>query len=1333
MPSRRTIVQLVIITLLVIASGLIFLSSPLAGRLAVSLLNDGLNHESKGIRIDGDVRFRPWGPGVVVEKPVIRFDETGRIEAQRLSISFALLPLLGRRVMFDDILLEEPVVALKLPPQQTTPPEEEKPDNEKAEKKEPFTGIHLPDLPFRLQADRLWIRGGKISVEQGDATLANFPDINLILQRKGNDYRATFETGRGNLDFEGRSIDVHGIRARLSFDTSIKKPFSIDQLTVYMPSTTLMVSGQNLQLDPLDGRLDLMASMPLSRVREFLPDFPPIGGSIRLQATATGPVTNPVLTGEVELQETTIGVGDGEELNLETVRLPFTIDREKALFSGAQFKMGEGNVFLKEGWLNFDEHLSCNWQLRLVDTTLNEILENYTLKNVPYVMEVEGDLGLGGTIDPLEMKGDFDLNVPFMDIRTAGWYDDDWPKALQILKLLPGGGNGKGTLALYPDRFEIVEAIATSPNTDTLVKVHNHFGFDGYFDLRYWSDNFNFREVPTIAGIDIKGKAALNVRIHGIECERIDADIRSPNLTVSGMNLGRSRFDILFKDKKLQFLHGRFRHGSSSFRGSLSLDFNPSKLVLSTRISTREMDVRDFFEIVNLDRGLGTMLEGTFSAKGRLRGPVDRFSGKIEGDFSDFGLESFRLDEGKVRATIRKNDVTFETCEFKKDDARFVLSGGLQDWERYDLSVRSDALRLQSFDFLQPYVRGADTPATLSARVTGALADPYIQGVVQFDPLDFGKERYGPSEVHVELTGDQISLNALLFDRKLSTRLNLSFVGEEALNLSLTATDLPYAPLLDPLLGEKIQNGKLTAEMNYSGNLDQPLSGEGDLVMHRLSGEYRGLLIESQAPIKARIARQAVSIDSFVLATDGALANIRGRYEQSGRLDLIMDGEADLKLAPRLSESVLAAEGGLMFDLQLSMLGDRTDIQGTLGLRRGQFELADLQGPLEDVEGEVLFSGNRILFDNFRSIYAGGRVEARGEARIGESSEHTLDRWNLHLDLHKISFQIQPGMEPILSGRLFVNGDGFPFNVAGVLEVNSMEYLRSVRWQKAILVDSVRDALKPRRAREGPIRKDDTFQYDIEIKARDSIRIRNNLADLSLSADLRLVGNDNRPALLNTLSSAGGKIYFQQNPFDVKRFVIEFNDREKINPLLDIEGSNRLTYLDDGEERDVTLNLRIAGTLEQPEILLTSNSDLSQTDLVSLLLVGHPSTGTDTMETSGNSSAATGLSLISDITGVDEQVRSRFKIDEFRLTTEYNEASTSTGAAIVPRLMVGKRLSDNVQINFSTAISDETVDKERSFELKYRWKWLTVQGKWDSDAVKPEGNFGLDLKLNYSH
>ena len=1332
MPDRRTILGLGTVAALTVLSVLLFLSSPMAGRLALSALNSGLEH-SENLRVRGDVRFRLWSPGLIVEHPVLDFDDRGTVEAKRLSVSIALLPLLGKRVMFKDILLEEPTAELHLPPSDLSTPANPEEKSENTEPQEVFTGIHLPDLPFRLQADRLWIRGGRISLKRGEAPLASFSDLNLILLRKGNEYCATFETGQGNLILDAQTLDVHSVRARISFGQSIHDPFAIDALTIYMPSTTFIVSGRDIELETLNGRLDLIASMPLSRIREFLPDFPPVSGSILLQATATGPATNPVLTGEAELQEVAIDIGDGEKLDLQTVRLPFTVDRKRATFSGAQFKMGKGDVFLKEGWLNFDEQLHCNWQLRLVDTTLNEILENYTLKNVPYTMDVEGDLGLAGTIDPLEMKGDFDLDVPHMDIRASGWYADDWPRALRILEFLPGGGNGKGTLALYPDRFEIVEATATSANTDTVVKVKNHFGFDGYFDLHYWSDRFDFKEVSPIAEIDIKGKAALDVRIHGIECERIDAEIRSPNLTVAGMNLGRSRFEVLFKDQKLQFRRGRFRHGASSFRGSLSLDFNPATVRLSSRISTKDMDVRDFFEIVDLDRGLGAKLEGSFAAKGRLHGPIGKFSGKIEGQFTDFGFEAFHFDKGRVKASISKNDVSFDTCDFTKDGASFTLSGKLEDWKKYNMSVKSEALRLKTFDFLDPYVHDTDVGAVLSAHAKGDLADPYIQGVVQFDPLPLGDQTYGPSEVHVELTSDQISLDALLFDRRVSTQLNLSFVGEEALNLSFSADDIAFTPLLDPLLGNEIENGRLTAEMNYSGSMDDPLSGDGLFMLHRLSGEYRGMLIESQAPIKARIARGAMSIDPFVLATSGALATLRGRYERSGRFDLLLDGEADLKLAPKLFDSVLAAEGGLICDLQLSMLDGRTDVQGTMGIRRGQFELSSLQGPLEDVEGEVLFSGNRVLFENFRAIYGGGRIEGRGEARIGGDRERTFDRWNLSADVHKISFQIQPGMEPVLSGRLSAVGDDFPFEVGGALTVDSMEYLRSVRWQKALLVDSVRDAFKPRRAREGPNRENDAMHYNVEIKARDSIRIRNNLADLSLSADLLLVGSDNRPALLNTLSSAGGTIYFQQNPFDVKRFVVEFNDREKINPLLDIEGSNRLTYLDDGEEREVTLNLRIAGTLEQPEILLTSNSDLSQTDLVSLLLVGHPSTRTDTMETGGTASAATGLSLISDITGVDEQVRSRFKIDEFRLTTEYNEASTSTGAAIVPRLLVGKRISDNVQINFSTAISDETVDKERSFELKYRWKWLTVQGKWDSDAVKPEGNFGLDLKLNYTH
>jgi translocation and assembly module TamB len=250
----------------------------------------------------------------------------------------------------------------------------------------------------------------------------------------------------------------------------------------------------------------------------------------------------------------------------------------------------------------------------------------------------------------------------------------------------------------------------------------------------------------------------------------------------------------------------------------------------------------------------------------------------------------------------------------------------------------------------------------------------------------------------------------------------------------------------------------------------------------------------------------------------------------------------------------------------------------------------------------------------------------------------------------------------------------------------------------------------------------DWLALDVAVHAGGNVRVDNNLAKGRLRGDLRLTGTNTQPGLLGTIEAQeGSQIFFRGNTFAVSQAILEFKDRREIDPVFDLHAQTSV--------REYVVNLHGFGRVRDPQIMLSSDPDLPEGDILSLLTIGI--TSHDKSDTVSAAGAVAGEAIFN-ATGLDKQVQ-RFlprnpllRDLSFHISSTYNESS----GTVVPTAQLESRfLTERLKLGMSQPMGSQRGTRA-SAEYRFDDR-LSTQFQWDNERDEQLPNFGVDLKLRW--
>ncbi len=1258
----------------------------------------------------------------------VQFPEGNSLVIDGVLVEVDLLPLFSNRLVVPRVEILKPRVHWSLP-SGTDPPEETKPPIH--EEDSPFS---FPELPFDVELGEVSIRDVGAELALAGEEPSTLEKLSISLEPHKGIHRLHLESGPLKGFIADMKLLVTRIEAQADLDFSAKR-LDLSFLHLTLPQTLLSLAG-SLDAESSEAALFLHLHLPLDElvrvIRPAVPGMLPLTGLLTIDLETQGSLSNPKALGMIKLDD--VAWQTKPDINYlynpREFHLPFEIDRTGVTVEDGLWYTGDagnrmGFVHFPKAHIAFDDKLTTRADLRCEDCDVAQICEDFSVRDSRARFRANGPLWLAGTLNPFDLRGevDFDITNLYVDAKP---YRQALAGNSSLILHLPKAHFHTGQ-ELNGSYYRFVNGLVTAGESRVAVPV-TQFGFDEHFHFEYTSDHINMNDVGPIAGMTYEGIGSVWMTLDGPAGEPlITAGADLNHFSLEGFPTGRTKTDIRYWDAVLQFQNIEARKPSGLIRGKLDVDFSHDPLKLYAEAQTEGLSIKDLIHTTQLDDSFAQNLSGTVVGQGVVQGTPDDLNGGAKLSFTSFAFSGQRMDKGRCQADFQHNNVRFSNCVLERDEARLEASGTLTGWQEWDIQVASQGLELGMIDALNPMFNDNHSSMILKGRVEGSMNAPRINADMLWAPTLLRGAPLGPSEFHLEITSDYLKLIGSLFGKQLKHKVLASFDSSNAVALEAQATQAQLAPWLTLTTGVRVDSLLVSGTMQAQALVSDFWNMKGKADVSSMVFLQDGQTLKNATAFSVLFEKNKLRLPPVTFLGKSSNLEVQASWQKNKMADILVRGTTDLRALEAFSEEVEQAYGPVRLSLHWFGKGNRPHYVGSLSVSQGFIKFSDWDTPLENLQASLDLDTGHLSVGNLQLGYNGGSLKANGLMTLNPTT-FQIENTDISAQVDRVLFPLHEDIDPILSGSLRVTGAPWPLQLSGNLEIKQLDYVKDIPWKRALITDKIRSVIRPRKGAQALEQAEATppnLRFDIHIQGDNTLRIRNNVADLELKADLILSGTDQHPGLLNTISTDTGQIFFQDNEFEVQRFIVDFRDETKLDPFVDISATYNVSYMEDSIERSTTITLSLRGPVEDPELLLTADNGMNQTDILSLLVLGQT-----TSNVQRGQGMSTGLGALSDVYGVNQQIKKQFMLDEFRLSGDTTDDPDS-GTSLTPKLVVGKEIAQDVFLYFTTSLGGEAdAQNDKKFEVKYRKKNWTLSGQWDNDGESEQGNFGFDLQYH---
>lgn len=446
-------------------------------------------------------------------------------------------------------------------------------------------------------------------------------------------------------------------------------------------------------------------------------------------------------------------------------------------------------------------------------------------------------------------------------------------------------------------------------------------------------------------------------------------------------------------------------------------------------------------------------------------------------------------------------------------------------------------------------------------------------------------------------------------------------------------------------------------------------------------------------------------------ATEGGLsgqARLEGLVETFPRAPFVLYppavplvGTADLKgeigpiielfLPPRTNVA-----GQIKTDLKFTVPTTPAGLQGHIALTDGVFEQGQLGLELIDITVIAVLSGQTITVPRVSARGRdGGTLEGSGRMGLGGGTG-TVD-----IKAEKLRVLSRREGQAEVSGTLDVSRTAELLRLGGMLRVTDAD-LNIARLPKPGLPTLEIDFGEEEAEEETRSFASSATEIDVRIVSDGRIKVRGRGLNASMNLDAAVRGPFDAPVVTGQMSIDRGRFDFLSKRFEFRESVVTLHE----NAL-----QSRLSLEAVRQTSELTAVVAITGTLERPEIKLTSEPNLPEDEVLSRILFGRSPTQLTAIETARLAAAISQLSggsgfdlfgTLENAIGLDTLEIGQNDTGQTQLTTGkylsddvYLEVRTAAEGA--PGLAVEWQIRDNI------SLEAETSPNERQ-RLSVQWK-----------------------------
>jgi translocation and assembly module TamB len=1272
----------------------LYFQTEVGGERIGALVQDLLREQLGLSTVIGSIKVDVFNTAVTIEDLSLSDGKSAPIvSVGRIRVVINPLPILAGRLVIREVLVDRPQGHLVVENGKIT----NLPRFPAFDRKKPEG-----QSPLNLEVEVVTVRQGRFKVDAPGWMNAELRGFRLDLRRDKGLYYVAVATGKSMVSARGTQLkDVRiDLKGRL-YDQGVE----LDRVTLRIaPDWMLNAAGSIRNLDHPVLDLTVSARLPMELAMLAAPDFPETKGVLNLQATAKGAFPRPQIAGELSVEKARVdsfGIGD--------VDLHFKFADGKLEASPLKVRSEAAKLDVTAVLSLFEEGIPIEGEVRLIRVELHRLLDMLNAHNdsraelaASGIVRVRGRL-----VNETKMSLATDLSVTEFRVLDTSWKRNGQRPPVLALKAARVVTDGE----LSADGIKVRRGhVHFEDSTITIDGTSFTFSPEGGMHIIAASRDFDMQPVSPLAGFRLAGKGSINADINGpYSTPVIKGGVRFSGTEFEGFRAGEVSLDVLFKDDVLSFTGVKGQRGGMKYAGSLDLDFRRA-LEVRADLETADAPMQDAVAALNFKGVDSERTRGTVSFKGEIMGPPGGLAGEasltvVDGKFYDQKVEKLVLE--------LKSDgesVTLEKFAFSVGAGVLTATGYFTQNGLMDIRIKSEALRLKDIVYTSFKKYQIDSEVDVRATVGGSFDDPAVDLSLTLKDPTVGDHKLQQSYLDASLRKGRLDAKASFMGGALTASASGETGAKAPLRVTAEAKSLQW-PLLLPSPGD-IQ-GNLEASMEAEINISDP--GKSFISLDMKSFDLRlpsfSMALKRHAVLVMK--DRAFKLEPVEFTGDNVDFTIKSMGGALGLGNLTAQGKADLKLLELIGGEAFKAGGAVSFGITLISKRDALELGGSASLSAGMIAFRDFPHPISDISLKAYLSGSKIMVEDLRAQFAGGKLEGSGELDIGMISPARY-RFNGYLKEANLRYpRIFPSR---LSGNVTLDGDTSSMTLGGDITIESMVFSEEIQWDKLIA------EMRRKRNTFSVFEKEKEFlKFDLGLHGGSGILVKNSLADAEFKVDLRLAGSTQRVGLLGTVTAIKGTLNLFGNQFVIRRASVQFSDRYRLAYAVDMQADSTCRDQNAGVDHPIKMEVSGSGSDIRVTYKDTYSPPFSESDVIMCMTLG---TTSDQLSKGKDQY----FGLLTSVTGIDSKVKSMvpIPIETFRLSQVYSDYSRMT----VPVVQVTWKVTDNGRLSYQASLvdsSDQKIDMDyklnRTSSLHFNWS--------NQSTLVSMGNLGLDLTLKW--
>jgi translocation and assembly module TamB len=695
---------------------------------------------------------------------------------------------------------------------------------------------------------------------------------------------------------------------------------------------------------------------------------------------------------------------------------------------------------------------------------------------------------------------------------------------------------------------------------------------------------------------------------------------------------------------------------------------------------------------------------GTISGKLSLQGTRTAPDGQVTitlGKASAWNetIDSMRIDAESRQGAIQAKLQLQIPAGAVSADANYTLAS-----EQYDLKLSGNNLNLAKVDALQKRgtVQGL---ATLSVTGSGTARNPQLAMNLTIPQLNTQGQTISDiaAQVNVANQHARFQLQSSMDQGSVQAKGDVALAGNRYATAALDVRALPVRAVVANFI--RSQSSKLAGQteihLTVSGPLKSPAQMEAHLQIPSLNVTYGKAQMALARPLEADYRDGTLTVNPSQIRGTGTNLTFGGTIpiKSQAAYSLVADGSMDLSVLGQFARGVRSS-GEMEIHIGSQGRSSLPNMHGEFQIKNAVLTTETLPVGIEGLNAQIDVSGDRLDIAKFSGAVGGGNISASGSARLGRQTS-----FDVALRAQSVRIRYPQGLRSILSGQVNLQGTPADSALTGRVLVDSLSFTEQFD------LASLAGYFSENSAGGTPSAFEQHMKLRVAVESAQNLTLASSKLSIGGSANLNLTGTLADPVILGRIGLSSGEVFFLGKRFEVQSGTIEFANPSRTDPVVRLQVTTTI------EQYKLTLNLE--GPVDRLRTNYTSEPALAPADIIHLLAFGN--TNEEASSEPSQSAAMGAESVLAQ--GVSGQVAGKLEtltgISQLTIDPLAPNSVGDPGAQIA----IQERVTGSLLFTFSTNVTDtqsETVEVQYDLNKKTSVTVLRDQN----------GGYGVDLRLH---